>query len=73
MKSVILQLSSLCCISMLTIGNSLAQVSPKVLDSISTPNTVETSIGSLEFFGGAPLPETAATVYDYLDRMLVLK
>ncbi|MDH3548533.1 MAG: hypothetical protein OEQ16_04225, partial [Gammaproteobacteria bacterium] len=46
-----------------------AQVSKEVLDSISTPNQVETSIGTLEFLDGAPLPETADRVYDYLDTM----
>jgi hypothetical protein len=45
------------------------QVSQEVLDSISTPDQVETSIGTLEFLDGAPLPETASKVYDYLDRM----
>jgi hypothetical protein len=44
-----------------------AQVSQEVLDSISTPNEVETSIGTLKFLDGAPLPETARKVYDYLD------
>jgi hypothetical protein len=38
-----------------------------VLDSISTPNEVETSMGTLKFLDGAPLPETAEKVYDYLD------
>ncbi len=46
-----------------------AQVSQDVLDSISTPNEVETSIGSLKFLDGAPLPETAEKVYDHLDTM----
>ena len=46
-----------------------AQVSKEVLDSITTPNQVETSIGTLEFLDGAPLPETASRVYDYLDTM----
>ena len=46
-----------------------AQVSKEVLDSISTPDQVETSIGTLEFLDGAPLPETAERVYDYLDTM----
>ena len=46
-----------------------AEVSKHTLDSISTPNEVKTSIGTLKFFDGAPLPETAKTVYDYLDRM----
>ncbi len=46
-----------------------AQVSKEVLDSISTPNQVKTSIGTLEFLDGAPYPETAERVYDYLDTM----
>lgn len=46
-----------------------AQVSQETLKSISTPNTVETSIGTLEFLDGAPLPETAEKVYDFLDTM----
>ena len=36
---------------------------------ILTPNEVETSIGTLEFLDGAPLPETAQKAYDYLDTM----
>jgi hypothetical protein len=46
-----------------------AQVSTEVLDSISTPDQVMTSIGRLEFLDGAPYPETAGKVYDYLDTM----
>ena len=46
-----------------------AQVSKETLESITTPDRVETSIGTLKFLDGAPYPETAATVYDYLDTM----
>ena len=46
-----------------------AQVSKEVLDSITTPDQVKTSIGTLKFLDGAPYPETADTVYDYLDTM----
>jgi hypothetical protein len=38
------------------------------LAGISTPDLVHTSIGELRFRDGAPLPETAELVYDYLDR-----
>ena len=48
---------------------AVADVTPEELAAISTPNSVETSIGTLRFIDGAPLPETADTVYDYLDRM----
>ncbi len=34
---------------------------------ITTPDKVETSIGTLKFIDGAPLPETAKKAYDYLD------
>ncbi|MDH3912226.1 MAG: DUF1254 domain-containing protein, partial [Rhodospirillales bacterium] len=46
-----------------------ADVSKEVLDSISTPDAVETSIGTLKFLDGAPTAETAQKVYDYLDTM----
>ena len=46
-----------------------AQVSKESLESISTPDQVETSIGTLKFLDGAPYPETAEKVYDELDRM----
>jgi hypothetical protein len=62
--------SSLVLLSALLLGQSaLADVSQKELNSISTPNTVETSIGTLKFIDGAPLPETAQKAYDYLDTM----
>ncbi|WP_205749296.1 DUF1254 domain-containing protein [Desulfopila sp. IMCC35008] len=48
-------------------GTAFAEVSQRVLDSISTPNEVATSIGTLDFLDGAPLPETAEKIYDYLD------
>jgi hypothetical protein len=50
-------------------GSAFAEVSKEVLDSISTPNTVKTSIGALKFLDGAPYPETAEKVYDYIDTM----
>jgi len=46
---------------------AVAQVSDEVLDAISTPDQVETSIGTLEFFDGIPTRETAALLYDNLD------
>ena len=48
-------------------GVATAQVPKEVLDSISTPNKVETSIGTLKFLDGAPLPDTAEKIYVYLD------
>jgi hypothetical protein len=37
--------------------------------SITTPDRVETRIGTLEFFDGFPTPETVELVYDNLDFM----
>jgi len=37
--------------------------------SITTPDQVSTSIGTLKFFDGVPTDETVKTVYDNLDRM----
>ncbi len=48
-------------------GSAFAEVSKEVLDSISTPNEVQTLIGTLKFLDGAPSPETTEKVYDYLD------
>ena len=38
-------------------------------ESITTPDTVETRIGTLEFFDGYPTAETSQKVYDNLDFM----
>jgi len=44
-----------------------AQVGEDVLKSITTPDKVDTSIGTLKFLDGAPFPETAMKAYDFLD------
>ncbi len=46
-----------------------AQPAPEIPPSITTPDKVETSIGTLEYKDGAPSKETVAKVYDYLDLM----
>ena len=66
-KRMTVMLMAIVMVAVLFAGTAVAQVSKEVLDSISTPNKVETSIGTLEFLDGAPLPETAQKVYDYLD------
>jgi hypothetical protein len=58
-----------CVITTLISMPAAAEVSEEVLNSISTPDEVKTSIGTLKFLDGAPLPETAENVYDYLDTM----
>ena len=37
-------------------------------ESIMTPATVESSIGTLDFFDGIPTDGTVSAVYDYVDR-----
>jgi len=46
-----------------------AEVSKETLESISIPDKVETSIGSLDFFDGVPSDATIDKLYDNLDRM----
>ena len=47
----------------------MTKVSKEELESISTPSSVKTSLGTLEFFDGVPTDDTVATVYDNLDVM----
>ena len=35
---------------------------------ITTPDKVETPIGTLEFFDGVPIGDTKEKVFDYMDR-----
>jgi hypothetical protein len=49
-----------------------AGVSPETLKSISIPDKVETSIGTLDFFDGIPSDTTINKVYDNLDRTRAL-
>ena len=49
-----------------------AEVSPETLKSISIPDRVETSIGTLDFFDGVPSDTTINKVYDNLDRTRAL-
>ena len=46
-----------------------AQTSAPNLQAVTTPDTVETSIGKLQYKDGAPSKETVAKAYDYLDLM----
>jgi hypothetical protein len=47
----------------------MATVSKQELESISTPNSVKTFLGTLEFFDGVPTDDTVSKVYDNLDVM----
>ena len=50
-------------------GNTTEEIGSVDIKRIQTPDSVKSSIGTLEFIDGAPLPETAQKVYDYLDTM----
>jgi len=43
------------------------KMTTEIPESITTPDKVETRIGTLEFFDGIPTKKTAELVYDYLD------
>jgi hypothetical protein len=53
--------------ALLLSASASAEVSQQTLDSLSVPNKVETSIGTLQYKDGAPTAETAQLVYDTLD------
>ena len=65
----ILVVVAMAALTVLNTGSALAQVSEEVLNSITTPDKVETSIGTLNFIDGSPMPETAEKLHDYLDTM----
>ena len=76
MKSDVQKMCSLFLASLLLLGGSaagLAQNTPgynnKIPDSILTPDTVETRIGTLKFVDGSPSKDTVELVYDNLDYM----
>ena len=56
---------------LLSVGSAFAAepIGSVDIKRIQTPDNVNTSIGTLKFIDGAPLPETATKVYDYLDTM----
>ena len=52
--------------AMVLLSNASAQSSDAIPPSILTPDVVETGFGKLTFEDGAPTPETAKTVADFL-------
>ncbi|MFC2148854.1 hypothetical protein ACFLR9_09830 [Bacteroidota bacterium] len=45
------------------------KMTTEIPEGVLTPDKVETSIGTLEYFDGVPSKETSENVYDYLDKM----
>lgn len=62
-KALLAVLATIFCLGQL----ASAEVSKTEWKSIHTPDQVKTSIGTLKFTDGVPLPETVEKVYDYLD------
>lgn len=52
-----------------TVQHPQLKMTTDIPEGITTPDKVETSIGTLEFFDGVPTKATSENVYDYLDRM----
>ena len=44
-------------------------VSAQELASLSSPDTLDTPFGTMEFFDGVPLPDTVEMGYDALDLL----
>jgi hypothetical protein len=53
----------------LALGAAIPLPATEIPPSLTTPDKVETSIGTLEYKDGAPSKETVAKAYDYLDLM----
>ena len=53
----------------LVLGALIPLPAAEIPPSLTTPDKVETSIGTLEYKDGAPGKETVEKTYDYLDRM----
>lgn len=51
------------------LGNRSVEATSSIPQEITTPDKVQTSIGTLKFFDGVPTEKTVETVYDNLDLM----
>jgi hypothetical protein len=68
MKYVLRSIASAVTCAMLALpGSASAQTSAPIPPSLTTPDRVETRIGTLEFKDGAPSKATLEKVYDHLD------
>ncbi|KQY73859.1 hypothetical protein ASD52_25780 [Ensifer sp. Root142] len=68
MKQIGFGAATVVCVATLAIpGLAAAQTAPAIPPSITTPDKVETRLGTLDFKDGFPSPETLEKVYDNLD------
>jgi hypothetical protein len=52
-----------------TVGALSSEQMKEAIASVSSPDTVESPFGQLEFFDGVPRPATVSAAYDALDLM----
>jgi hypothetical protein len=69
MKQIGLLAAVVVCATLVLPRLAATQTAPAIPPSITTPDKVETRIGTLDFKDGAPSKETVAKAYDYLDLM----
>lgn len=62
-------LSTTSVLAVLALSTAQAEVAKATAEAISMPDSVNTAIGSLEFFDGVPNDATIDKLYDNLDRM----
>lgn len=68
MKQIGFGAATVVCVATLAIpGLAAAQTAPAIPPSITTPDKVETRLGTLDFKDGFPSPEAVEKVYDNLD------
>jgi hypothetical protein len=68
MESKVSVLATILAATVFTGGHeAAAQTAPAISPAISTPDKVETRIGTLDFKGGMPSKDTVAKIYDNLD------
>lgn len=60
-------------LSLVLVPVASAQVSEEALQSISTPESVDSRIGTLDFPRGTPSAETSAAIYDNLDATFAFR
>jgi hypothetical protein len=68
MNQIAISLATLAACAILSLPHSAsAQTAPAIPAAITTPNSVQTRIGPLDFKDGVPSKDTAAKVYDQID------
>jgi hypothetical protein len=67
MKLVGTLAATVVCATMILPRVVVAQTAPSIPPSITTPDKVETRLGTLEFKDGAPGKATLEKAYDYID------